>query len=378
MTLLLVVNSGSSSVKVALFRGDMQVLEAQASEIGGQSRLRLGAQEQSLSLPDHRTALSALLEALTAAGHPPAQFGAAAHRVVHGGPDLTRACRVTPAVLAGIRACLPLAPLHNPANLAGIEALAALLPDLPHYASFDTAFHATMPPVATRYALPREVEARGYRRYGFHGLSYASIAERLPGVLGAMPGRVLAYHLGNGASACAMRDGRSVATSMGYSPLEGLTMGTRSGSIDPTVVLRLAELYGIAGTERMLNREAGLLGLGGRSDMRALLADPAPRARFAVQHFINSAVSHGGALMAAMGGLDAVVFTGGIGENASPVRGGILDGLAWAGVRYDAAANEGGETRLDPTGAAIPVLILPAEEEAHIAAEARALMKAGE
>ncbi len=377
MTVLLVVNSGSSSIKLALFQGPKQVLEAQALEIGGQSRLRIGADEAALALPDHHAALSELLQALIVANVPGGPISAAAHRVVHGGPDLTRACRVTPAVLAQIRDCLPLAPLHNPANLAGIEALASFLPALPQYASFDTAFHATMPAVATRYALPPGAEAQGYRRYGFHGLSYASIADRLPGLLGAMPARVLAYHLGNGSSACAMRDGRSVATSMGYSPLEGLTMGTRTGSIDPTVVLRLAEAHGIAEAEQMLNRRSGLLGLGGQSDMRALLADPGPRARFAVQHFIHSAVTHGGALMAAMGGLDAVVFTGGIGENAAPVRAGILDGLAWAGLRFDAAANDRNDPRLDPEGAAIPVLILPAEEEAHIAAEARALMEAG-
>lgn len=373
--MLLVVNSGSSSIKLALFEGARQVLEAQASEIGGVSRLRIGGAEAATSLADHRSALAALFDGMEAAGHPVRRLEAAAHRVVHGGASLIRPCRITPAVLAEIRACQPLAPLHNPANLAGIEALAALLPDLPQYASFDTAFHATMPEVATRYALPPEAEAMGFRRYGFHGLSYASIADRLPGLLGKMPRRVLAYHLGNGASACALLEGRSVATSMGYSPVEGLTMGTRTGSIDPTVVLRLAEARGIEGAERMLNRASGLLGLGGTSDMRVLLADPSPRAAFAVQHFIHSAVTHGGALMAAMGGGDAVVFTGGIGENAAPVRAGILDGLAWAGVAYDAGANDRGEARLDPAGAALPVLILPAEEEAQIAAEARALMK---
>ncbi|MFN4172301.1 MAG: acetate/propionate family kinase [Pseudorhodobacter sp.] len=375
--MLLVVNSGSSSIKLALFDGAQQVLDAQASEIGGASRLRIGGADRTLPLADHRSALAALLTAMEAAGHPVGRIHAAAHRVVHGGAGLTRACRVTPAVLDAIRACLPLAPLHNPANLAGIEALAVLLPDLPQYASFDTAFHATMPELATRYALPPEAEAMGLRRYGFHGLSYASIAERLPGLLGGMPARVLAYHLGNGASACAMLDGRSVATSMGYSPVDGLTMGTRTGSIDPTVVLRLAEVHGIEGAERMLNRASGLLGLGGHSDMRALLADPSPRAGFAVTHFIRSAVTHGGALMAAMGGLDAVVFTGGIGENATPVRAGILDGLAWAGVAYDKAANDAGAERLQPQGARLSVLVLLAEEEAQIAAEARALMEAG-
>jgi acetate kinase len=280
---------------------------------------------------------------------------AAAHRVVHGGAELTATCRIDAGVLALIEACVPLAPLHNPANLAAIRALAALAPDLPQFASFDTAFHATNPEVARRYALPAQVEAAGIRRYGFHGLSYAAIVRKVQQISDiGLPNRLLALHLGNGASICAIRGGRSVATTMGYSPLDGLTMGTRSGGIDGNAVLRLAELHGIAGAARILNRESGLLGLGGASDMRALHGAGTAAARFAVAHFCYWAVRHAGSMIAAMGGLDAVAFTGGIGENDAFVRGEILRGLAFV-------------------AAGKPVFVIAAEEERQIAMEVLAL-----
>jgi acetate kinase len=258
--------------------------------------------------------------------------------------------------LARIEACVPLAPLHNPANLAAIRALADLAPDLPQFASFDTGFHATNPEVAWRYALPAAVEAEGIRRYGFHGLSYAAIVRKVQeNGGGVLPERLLALHLGNGASICAIRGGRSVATTMGYSPLDGLTMGTRSGGIDGNAVLRLAELHGIAGAARILNRESGLLGLGGASDMRALHGAGTAAARFAVAHFCYWAVRHAGSMIAAMGGLDAVAFTGGIGENDAFVRGEILRGLAFV-------------------AAGKPVFVIAAEEERQIAMEVLALL----
>jgi acetate kinase len=201
-----------------------------------------------------------------------ARLRAAGHRVVHGGRHLTAPALVTETVLAEIAAAAALAPLHNPHNLAAIRALRQRAPDLPQVACFDTAFHASNPEVALRYALPAAEEARGLRRYGFHGISYASLTRRLPALLGALPDRVLALHLGNGASLCAILKGRSVATTMGYSPLDGLTMGTRAGAIDGNAVLRLAERHGIDGAARILNRESGLLALGGHSDMRALRA----------------------------------------------------------------------------------------------------------
>jgi len=210
-----------------------------------------------------------------------------------------------------------------------------------------------MSPVVT--PCPQRAEALGIKRYGFHGISYASLTARLPGIIGgALPGRVLALHLGNGASICAIRDGRSVATSMGYSPLEGLTMGTRTGGIDGNAVLRLAQVFGIDETSRILNRESGLLGLGGASDMRALHR-----------------------LIAAMGGLDAVCFTGGIGENDAAVRGASLKGLGFAGVVFDAGANAAGAGMLHPAGADVAVWIVAAEEERQIAMEAMQVMAGG-
>jgi acetate kinase len=368
---VLVVNAGSSSVKLMLFDGRLARKSAAAvTEIGGAARLA----GQPCNAPDHRAALTLCLEAM---GIAPASLGAAAHRVVHGGAHLRAACRIAAKVEAQIAACIPLAPLHNPANLTAIRALATLAPGLPQYASFDTAFHTTNPEVALRYALPPQAEALGIRRYGFHGISYASLVARWPGLTGTpVPGRLLAFHLGNGASICAIRDGISVATTMGYSPLDGLTMGTRAGTIDGNAVLRLAEVHGIDGASRLLNRESGLLGLGGASDMRALHAAGTEGARFAVEHFCYWAVRHAGSMMAAIGGLDAVAFTGGIGENDAMVRGRIMAGLGWAGLAFDAGANAAGAARLHDGASSVAIWLVPAEEERHIATEALALMRA--
>ncbi len=331
--MLLVVNAGSSSVKVALFDGLDEVRRGQVAEIG---------------TGGHRAALEGLLAEGFGAG-----MTAAAHRVVHGGAALTGTMRVDAAVLAGIEACVTLAPLHNPANLAGIRALMDLTPGLPQFASFDTGFHATNPEVARRYAVPDAVAAEGIRRYGFHGLSYAATVRKVKEMApDGVPKRLLALHLGNGASLCAIRDGVSVATTMGYSPLDGLTMGTRAGGIDGNAVLRMAELYGIKGAARILNRESGLLALGGSNDMRVLHASEA--GRFAVEHFCYWAIRHAGSMIAAMGGLDAMAFTGGIGENDAGVRDAIVQGLRWAGD--------------------VPVWVIPADEERQIAAEVRAML----
>jgi acetate kinase len=339
--MLLVVNAGSSSLKMAVYDGATERARSLAEKIG------IGG------LPDHLTALRQGLAEMRLTA---ADLQAAAHRVVHGGADLIAPARLTQATIAAIEACVPLAPLHNPANLIAIRALAALAPALPQYASFDTAFHGRNPAVATRYALPAEVEALGLRRYGFHGLSYASLVRRLA-ERGPLPGRLLALHLGNGASLCAIRDGQSVATTMGYSPLSGLTMGTRAGEIDGNAVLRLAEVQGIEGAGRILNRQSGLLGLGGASDMRALQDAGTPEARFAIDHFAYWAVRHAGSMVAAMGGLDALAFTGGIGENDAAMRARIIEGLAFLGP--------------------VPVHIVPAEEERQIATEALTLIARG-
>ncbi len=354
----LIVNAGSSSLKLKVFDGEREVAKAFVGEIG----------------PDGHKA--AMAEGLAQAGVSVHRLTAAAHRVVHGGEGLTTTCRVTPDVLRQIEACVPLAPLHNPANLVGIEALATLAPDLPQYAAFDTAFHATNPEVATTYALPKSDRNRGLRRYGFHGISYAALVRILRG-RGELPRRLLACHLGNGCSLAAILDGRSVATTMGYSPLDGLTMGTRTGGIDGNAVLRLAELHGVERAGRILNRESGLLGLGGMSDVRALQAAGTEEARFALDHFAYWAVRHAGSMVAAMGGLDAVVFTGGIGENDPWMRKEILSGLGYLGVSSDPDRNARNETTLHDATSRVVILLVPADEERQIALEAQAV-RAGE
>lgn len=362
--MLLVVNAGSSSLKLAVFdEGLQEVAQARAE------RIATGGAE------DHRAALAAGLAEMSLTA---ADFTAAAHRVVHGGARLTAPCRITPDVEAEIAACAALAPLHNPANLMGIRALSALAPDLPQYASFDTAFHATNPALATTYALPLAERERGLRRYGFHGLSYAAIVRKVKEITSSTAtNRLLVFHLGNGASACAIRDGQSLANTMGYSPLDGLTMGTRAGSLDPAVVLDLAARHGVEGAARLLNREAGLLGLGGASDMRALQQAGTAEAAFARDHFAYWAARHGASLMVAMGGLDAIVFTGGIGEKDAAVRAAILDHLAFTGLAYDAARNARSEPVLHETHSHVAIWIVPADEERQIALEAMTVREGG-
>jgi acetate kinase len=358
--MLLVINAGSSSLKLAVFDASLrEVAQARAERIG------TGGPE------DHQAALQAGLAEMGIAA---SDLSAAAHRVVHGGATLTAPCRITAEVEAQIKACAALAPLHNPANLMGIRALAALAPDLPQYASFDTAFHATNPVLATTYALPADERARGLRRYGFHGLSYAAIVRKIKEISeNSQPSRLLVFHLGNGASACAILNGRSVASTMGYSPLDGLTMGTRAGGLDPAVVLDLAARHGVEATAQLLNRESGLLGLAGAADMRALQTSASPESTFARDHFTYWAARHAGSLMVAMGGLDAIVFTGGIGEKDAAIRAAILDRLAFAGVRYDTTRNVEAAARLQETHSHVAIWIVPADEERQIALEAMTL-----
>ncbi|WP_022705278.1 acetate/propionate family kinase [Pseudorhodobacter ferrugineus] len=373
MRKILVVNAGSSSVKFAVFADGVEVAAGAVAEVGGAARLTFGGAVGPVDAPDHRAAVAACLVALDSAGHGVGTLTAAAHRVVHGGAALVAPCRIDDAVIAGIEACVPLAPLHNPANLAAIRALGVLAPDLPQFASFDTAFHAGQLDVATRYAVPQSVADLGIRRYGFHGISYASLVQAVA-VRGPLPHRLLALHLGNGASLCAILDGRSVATTMGYSPLEGLTMGTRSGGIDGNAVLRLAEVHGIAGASRILNKESGLLALGGASDMRALSQAGTAQARFARDHFAYWAVRHAGSMIAAMGGIDALAFTGGIGEHDTGMRGQIMAGLAFTGlVTGDGTTGD----FLHDSKSLVSAWVIPAAEEAWIAVEAAGVMDKG-
>ena len=374
---ILVLNTGSSSVKFAVFDAQLQErLSGVADGIGGAGQLRIGAEREAVALPDHRHALSAVLTRLAHDGIGPEALRAVAHRVVHGGTQLTAPTRITPEVRAQIAACVPLAPLHNPHALSAIDALDHLAPEVPQYASFDTAFHATAPEVAQRYALPPEAEALGLRRYGFHGLSYAALCRRLPEISGTpLPTRLLAFHLGNGASICAIENGQSVATTMGYSPLEGLTMGTRVGTLDSNATLRLVEEIGLSGTKTLLNSKSGLAGLsGGLSDMRALEEADTPEARFAIAHFCYWAIRHGHSLIGAMGGCDAIAFTGGIGENASAIRARILDGFSWLGCIPDPHRNAENAACLTSADSQPSAWIVPAEEERQIAMHARALI----
>lgn len=382
MGAVLVLNSGSSSIKFALFdQGLQQVLSGSATEIGGPSVLTLTSAtaeqiEDRTALPTHAAALDAILQQLAKRGIDIATLSGAGHRVVHGGAHLQSSCIVTDVVADQIRRCEALAPLHNPHNLAAILALKTLAPDLPQVACFDTAFHSSNPAVAVRYALPDTPEMRPLRRYGFHGISYQGLVASLRDAPGSrLPPRLLALHLGNGASLCAIKDGRSVATTMGYSPLEGLTMGTRCGTLDANLALHLAATHGIAETTALLNKRSGLLGLGGHSDMRALHADGSAAARFAVQHFCYWAVRHSGSMIAAMGGLDGIAFTGGVGENDAQVRQAILDGLSWLGVAADLQRNAQNASRIDLPDSGISVWIVEAGEEKTIAADALRLLE---
>ncbi len=376
---VLVINAGSSSIKFAVFTADLnETLSGIAANIGGASFLTIAGETETSPFIDHKSALNAVIAALERRGHSIKNMKAAAHRVVHGGRKLTAPVRISSAVRSEIYNCTPLAPLHNPHNLAAIDALSQIAPDLPQFASFDTSFHATNPEVATRYAIPRMMETKGIRRYGFHGLSYASLVTYLPEVSGEkLPSRLLAFHLGNGASLCAIRNGQSIATTMGYSPLDGLTMGTRSGGIDANAVLRLVEENGLERTKAILNHESGLLGLsGGKSDMRNLMLDPSADSAFAIEHFCYWSLRHAGSLIAAMEGLDAIAFTGGIGENALGVRARILRGLEWTGVRMNPDANHRNEARLHAESSKVKAWVIPAKEERMIAADAITLMEA--
>ncbi|WP_458791405.1 acetate/propionate family kinase [Yoonia sp. MH D7] len=352
--MILVVNAGSSSLKVALYNRDLEKLTAGSiTEIGSDGRFTLGDTGRDVAIPDHAAAVALVLSELDLAGYPLSGLTACGHRVVHGGAHMTTAARLTPEVIDIITDCIPLAPLHNPANLSAIHALGTLAPNLPQFASFDTSFHASNPPVATRYAIPQQLHDVGLRRYGFHGSSYAHIVGSFDSDL---PPRLLAFHLGNGASLCAIKDGKSVATSMGYSPVSGLTMGTRSGDIDAAAVLRIASEADIAGADDLLNTQSGLTALAGDNDMRALLARNDTAAKFAVDHFCYWAARHAGSAIVAMGGIDAVAFTGGIGENAPQIRRTIMDHLSCFGD--------------------IPVHVIAADEERQIARDALGLLRA--
>ena len=390
---ILVLNAGSSSLKFELFAVAGPTLDRQVA--GGIEELadapKFSARDADGAVVDerawpagralgHEGALAFLLEWIE--GHQQGtRVVAVGHRVVHGGADFTSPVRVTPEVVARLEALVPLAPLHQPANIQAITALAAQHPELPQVACFDTAFHHGQPAVARTFALPRAISDCGVRRYGFHGLSYEYVASVLPEHdPGAAAGRTVVLHLGNGASMCALLGGRSVATTMSFTALDGLPMGTRCGALDPGVLLYLLRARGFdaPALERLLYHESGLLGVSGvSSDMRVLLASPEPHAGEAVALFCYRIGRELGSLAAALGGLDAIVFTAGIGEHAAPVRDAVCRGAAWLGVELDAAANAGGGPRISTTGSRVTAWVIPTDEELMIARHTRALLGLG-
>ena len=293
------------------------------------------------------------------------------HRVVHGGARYTAPIIVTPQVLKDLHELAPLAPLHQPHNLAAIEAVADHLPDVPQVACFDTSFHRGQPAVAELVPLPREIRSTGVQRYGFHGLSYEYIASVLPEVAPAIAqGRVIVAHLGSGASLCAMRDRKSIDSSLGFTALDGLCMGTRPGAVDPGVILYLFQSLKLSAeeVETILYKKSGLLGISGVSnDMRDLLESREPSARLAVDYFIYRAAKEIGALAAALGGIDALVFTAGIGENSAEVRSRICQACAWLGVELDADANARKGPQISRAGSAVSAWVIPTDEELMIA-----------
>jgi acetate kinase len=376
---IVVFNTGSSSLKFAVYplaEESAPLLSGEVEGIGGSARLTIGGDSKPVTAADPHAAM----EALTALPDGPlaGDIAAFGHRIVHGGPDLDHSVLVDDAMLARIEAVSPLAPLHNPPALDVLKGLRRRFPGVPQAACFDTAFHRGHPAVADRFAIPDALYQQGVRRYGFHGLSYTYIA-------GAMrtqapeiaAGRVVVAHLGSGASMCAMVDGHSVDSSMGFTALDGLPMGTRSGSLDSGVILWLQQQkdWTVDHVEHFLYHECGLLGLSGVSnDIRVLLASEAPLAKLAVDYFVYHTARTAAALAVSMGGIDGLVFTAGIGEHSVPVRARVLELLGWLGFEVDAAANVRGAGRITAVEGRIPAFVIPTDEERVIARETKALI----
>jgi acetate kinase len=387
---LLVVNAGSSSLKFSVFldRDPPQpllhgLIEELSARPRFQARDRSGVIDEKEwpagALAGHDGAIAFLFEWARSSGalggHRVAAVG---HRVVHGGVRFSRPELVTAATLEELTSLAPLAPLHQPHNVAAIQAVARMAPSLPQVACFDTAFHRGAPALAQAFALPRRFAEEGVRRYGFHGLSYEYISSRLPEVdRRAAEGRTVAAHLGNGASLCAMMAGRSVATTMSFTALDGLVMGTRGGSIDPGVLLYLIDRHGLTGPDltRLLYEESGLLGVSGiTSDMRELLASSDPRAAEAVDLFVYRIGRELGSMAAALGGLDALVFTGGIGENSPEIRARVCRDTNWLGLELDVAANEAGGPCISRPESRVTAWVIPTDEELMIALHTRSVL----
>jgi acetate kinase len=388
-----VMNAGSSSIKFAVFDQDDRDVALRfrgaVENIGVAPRLSVESPDGSNPVErewgakdlDHRSATKIILQTCIALLGGEAVEGIG-HRVVHGGMQFTAPAQVTKDVLASLKSLCPLAPLHQPHNLAPIEAIMAEAPHIPQVACFDTAFHQSQPHLAQALALPREITDSGVRRYGFHGLSYEYVSGKLSEVAPAFADqRIIIAHLGNGASLCALDHARSVATTMGFTAVEGLMMGTRCGSIDPGVLIYLMDQRKLDARdlEDLIYKKSGLLGVSGiTSDMRALRASDDPRAREAIDLFIYRIVREIGSLTAALGGLDGLVFTGGIGQRDAKTRRDVVAGCAWLGAALDEQANASGEGRIDDSSSRIPIWVLPTDEERVIARHTAALLDPAE
>src|SRR5438067_3121211 len=381
-----VINAGSSSVKFSFYEGERRILAGQVDGIDAHlSTSATGSNGEKLEPPDLGTKAPTVPSEVLPAMLPWARerlgdrrLAALGHRVVHGGLHHSRPARVTPELLAELEALVPLAPLHEPHNLAPIKMAMTLDPELPQVACFDTAFHRTAPEVEQAFALPYSYYEQGIRRYGFHGLSYEYIASVLPEHAAEIAnGRVVVPHLGNGCSACAMRNRISIATTMGFTALDGLPMGTRCGDLDAGVVLHLIQQKGMSAEALvdLLYRRSGMLGLSGiSSDFRELLASNSPRARFAVEVFCYRVARHIASLAAALDGLDAIVFTAGVGENAAPVRSSICRACEWLGLDLHEAANRDQKLRISTTSSRIAAYVITTDENLMIARHARELV----
>lgn len=377
--LLLALNAGSSSIKFALFEKDAALACRARGGVTGMDGTpmfratdqagRPLAEENWQGRKDCDAAMAALLQWVES--HLGAdRLAGVGHRIVHGGERFTRPVRIAAETLAALELLSPLAPLHQPHGLNAARALSQLRRDLPQVACFDTAFHATIPVLHRRYGLPREMEAEGMRKFGFHGLSFEYVAGRLKEIAPeAASGRIVIAHLGSGASLCALKDGISIDTSMGYSPLDGLVMATRCGALDPGVLLHLVR-DGVPGRalEDLLYRRSGLLGVSGVSgDMRTLLASRHPHAAEAVELFVFRLAREIAAMAASLGGLDGIVFTAGIGENAPEIRRRLAEKLSWLGLSLDLAANAANASVIDAPQSPVKLWVIPTDEERMIA-----------
>ena len=389
MDRIAVMNAGSSSIKFALFEQDDEqrlLFRGQIENIGVGPRLTIEAPDGATIAEnewgagdlDHKSATAVILKAAIGLLGGKA-VDAVGHRVVHGGTEFAAPALVTKEVIASLKKLCRLAPLHQPHNIAPIEAIQSEAPHITQVACFDTAFHQTQPQLAYTFALPRELTDSGIRRYGFHGLSYDYVSGRLRDVAPKeADGRIVIAHLGNGASLCAIHRGQSVATTMGFTAVEGLMMGTRCGSIDPGVLIYLMDERGMDARklEALVYKQSGLLGVSGiSSDMRTLRESADPKAREATDLFVYRIVREIGSLSAALGGLDGLVFTGGIGQRDRKTRREVVAGCAWLGAALDEQANEAGAERIDAASSRIPIWVLPTNEEAVIARDTAALLK---